>query len=245
MYIFFNLLDICTKIACAIIVLYIIILIYALFSHKKESVSWRDITPSAFLRSFFPNSICITIFLIVFSIGSIWGLCNIFLSNTIIGSPFEKNNYSASYDAHLDFNGKDVFCIAQVDRISNDGNSSYYISAISLPFGKTIDNIDTRYTPDEDNYIDISFYASGSLHDALNKCHISVGSPATDTSRSLLQASVISTSGEFCASRKSDLYHTLDCPYASQISPENFIYFSSYEEAEFFGYSCHEECFIP
>jgi hypothetical protein len=48
--------------------------------------------------------------------------------------------------------------------------------------------------------------------------------------------------GAYVASRKGTKYHLPTCPGASQIKPENKVYFDSKEEAEAAGYSPASNC---
>jgi hypothetical protein len=202
----FAIFAICQQLLILSIAVYIIVFICKLKGHEKGTPFWSSVTPSAFVHTLYDNNTFAVVYTGVMCTGLVWLVCSTALANTTMGSPFEKREYGEFYDAHIDFNGKEVFCIA---------------------------------------YIDMSSDASGYLREALSDCLITIGSPATSTSWALLEASVISTSGEFCASKKSELYHTVDCRYAAQIQPENYIYFGTYEEAEYFGYYPHEDCFEP
>lgn len=157
----------------------------------------------------------------------------LFFGSTTIGSFWEYPNYTQDYEAVLYIEDKAIFSIAELERCTDEGDSYYTINKISLPFGK-VDYPESEYDPQEDNnYV--------SLGTNSYDCIIILKAPAKKESYHVLRSGSVAQTGEFCASKKEDVFHYADCRHVKKIKRENLIYFETTTEAEVFGYySCFD-----
>lgn len=165
------------------------------------------------------------------------GLLNLFYSfyyaSAEIGSFYEKSSYEENYEAYIYAGEKRIFCIATIGR--EDGN--YYLTKIEFPYGRS-QYVDETYEQSDlkNGHTDVS------LTDGSIRCDIELKEPATEDSYERLKTEVISKSGEFCGSKKSDSYHFKKCRYAKNIKSQNLVYFETETEAKALGYFSCEVC---
>lgn len=168
----------------------------------------------------------------VFVIGTInvpiWYFC----SNNRIGAPYEREVYTQDYEAALDTGDQRIFCIATITKNEND----YFIDKVKLPYGKSIVTCE-EYNPKLNQ---VSLY----LSDNDCECTLSLKSMADKDSYSQLQHTVLTTYGEFCASKKSDIYHYNTCRYVSKIAEDQLVYFDSKKDAEILGFNLCSVCML-
>lgn len=194
-------------------------------SSRKEPIPWKEFNPFYGCQSSLDLIILIAI---------IAGFFNIFLSSffasTKIGSFYEKSSYTEHYESYVYADDKPIFCIATVYK---DG-ATYSISEISMPYGKS-QYVDDIYDPDDKNSI---IY----LGDNGWRCKITLKEPASSTSYTALKNEVVSSYGEFCGSKYSDIYHFDKCGYVKNIKSKNLVYFETEKEAEILGYQMCSVC---
>lgn len=160
-----------------------------------------------------------------------------------ITNPDFFTTYPKDYEAHFEIEGKTVFCVATLDCSSDyveyaHGNwskieTTYKITKLSLPYDRFA-YVDAIYDKKQ-NRASISLGEWGEYS-------VTLGSPADEKSYDILRDEVVSTHGEFCASKKSGKFHTLKCKYAKSIGAQNLIYFLSEKEADAFGYTMCAKC---
>ena len=163
---------------------------------------------------------------IVTVVGFIYMAAYYNFQTTEIGSFFEKtSDFEEQYEAIIYLDEKPIFCIADVQKHKDPETGSYYtINKLSLPYGK-FDYCDgEEYDPSYgNNEVHVGFYSEF--------CRIEIGDVATEKSVNMLEHEIVSAHGYFCASRKGEKYHHVQCPSAANIAAENKIFFESEEEA--------------
>lgn len=217
---------------CSMIaVLYVAILLFSfakdffLFLRDKKTILWSEYIPKD------RTSIILTILALI---GVGYMIASELLANTVIGSFWEKGNYTQNYEAVLYVGDKSVFCIAQVEKNSDEIGVSYTITELFLPYGRVA-------YPDEEYDLE-SKRNTISLGEWGHSCEIVLRSPASETSYNLLDSEIVAKSGEICASKLEDLYHSVKCRYAKNIKERNLVYFETTTEAEVFGFSVCDDC---
>ena len=209
------------------------------FLQRKEA-SYRKIILICSLALIFLTGLSV--------VGLADGILTHFLQNETVGAFYERWNYDTDYEALLSFEGRSMFCIVHVRRETERYNSYYFpdyeiLDPLLLPYGikRDTDNdaeFDPEYKGDVSSF-SISFH---NLFDDVYGCEITLIRPATSISYEKLKKAVVSLSGEFCGSKKSDKYHYVQCPYAKEIQEDNRIYFQDEEEACVFGYDMCDYC---
>lgn len=181
--------------------------------------------------------------IVVLSLGCLNLILGIIYGNSQIGSFFERDDYSERYEATLYIDEKPIFCLVDMYKstdIEDVGQNrsrrvtTYWLGTLYLPYGRT-ELIDEEYDPDS-SHNDVSIGTDSEWFDII------LEKPADESSQKKLDAVVVASYGDCCASRQSDVYHANSCPIAQNIKPSNLIFFSSTREAEAFGYSPCEHC---
>lgn len=166
-------------------------------------------------------------------LGAVYALSFLLFAKPEIGAFLEKLSYEADYEATLSSEYTTFYCIATVRR-DDDG---YFITKLLMPYGHEVEvddwdgyspkhNISEIYVGTDDNY----------------ECQISLDDPATYNSYSRVERYAVSNYGDYCASKESDVYHSLGCPRIKNILKENLVYFSESQEAEILGFYACKTC---
>lgn len=168
--------------------------------------------------------------ILIVTIGLLNLFCSSYYASTEIGSFYEKSSYEENYEAYIYAGDKRIFCIATIGK--EDG--SYHLTKIEFPYGRS-QYVDETYEQSDlkNGHTDVS------LTDGAIRCDIELKEPATEDSYERLKTEVVSKSGEFCGSKKSDSYHFKKCRCVKNIKAQNLVYFGAEEEARALGYfSC-------
>lgn len=238
---FKNFLTGCSYIFGVFLIFYILAAVQCIF-HKREygwdslSKVLHGVSPLRIFVKFFRDAetsigkmvaVIIPVFLIA-------GAANIVLFKSCatnqIGAFYEKPEYIQDYDATLDMNGHSIFCIATIEHMS--GN--YWITKIELPYNHV------AYTGEE--YYPWDDTPSICIGEEGWYCDITLGNPSNGDSYEKLLVEDLPDSGEFCASKKSGIFHYPQCECASNIENFNLIYFQNECEADVFGYTMCPIC---
>lgn len=192
------------------------------------------------------NKIGAVIFAVAFVAGALYWCADSFFSTRELGAFLEqRGEFEEEYEAYIYIEGKPVFCIAEINKWidqyeSGAGRSendvSYVITSLKLPYGREVQNIEDEYYLSKENnqvYLGTEFWES---------YKIEIGSVATERSYKVLDNTVISSYGEFCASKKGDKYHYLSCPAAANISNQNMVFFENGLEADVLQYEFCDLC---
>lgn len=142
----------------------------------------------------------------------------------------EKEPTQESYEATILLDNRAIFCIA-------DGYPEHKyvrLDTIHLPYGRT-EYIDEKYYAD-DSSVDVSLGVWGLDGELV------LGKLATENSYERLENQIIASSGDFCASRKSDVFHFAGCPSAKNIKPENKVWFDDDRIAFALGFEICDRC---
>jgi len=168
-------------------------------------------------------------------------LINRFLAPCRMGAFFETDReYTAQYEAYVYVDQKPIFCIVDVakEKVDSDHHTyDYIIEKIYLPYGKTLEAFPNSAYNDYDYNSDVNWvsYEDGD-------CRITITDLADETSFPFLETTVISSYGDYCASRNVNTFHANSCLSASNILPKNKIFFESEAEAILFGYRPCDLC---
>lgn len=167
------------------------------------------------------------------------GLTNIILrfaaAKPEIGAFYEKKNYTQAHEACISsINGKDsnLYCIMDISRWTDHGNSYYTLKAIHLPhnrvyhLGEDIDPFDSDCTISI-NDVDCTFQIYGAID---------------ENSENLLQSYVVSSNGNYCVEKNHDIVHSIDCYLLLDVKSNSLRHFNILEEAFLFGYFECPEC---
>lgn len=214
------------------------VLVFSFAENAGETYEKRKVFPSlmSYKRIILLYSLAV-ILLASFSIISLSVfICERIFEKEEVGAFFEAEFYERDYEALLSLEGKPVFCIVRVQHLTEEFGYDMYdlVSPVQLPYGIK------RYV--EASSFD-SFDKSFEVHfDGEVSCIITLIRPVIYSSYKTLEKEFLSSSGDFCGSKKSDKFHFLKCPYARRIEEENFIYFDNIEEARLFGYEMCDYC---
>lgn len=221
---------------------YLIEIIYLLFHLKECGITsakqfFCEISPfslnikreNIFSGPFLEKSICVIIcgFIVL---GAFNIIASKFFASERIGAFYEKAEYTRDYDATLDLGEQSIFCIATVERMNGD----YWIIRIELPYNHVAYTGEEYYPWDNNPAIEIG--------DAGYYLNFKLGKPSTGDSYEKLMSYELPQTGEFCASKKSNVFHYLKCRYVKNIEYSNLIYFQNECEADVFGYTMCSVC---
>lgn len=149
-----------------------------------------------------------------------------------IGAFLEKLSYEADYEATLSSEYTTFYCIATVQK-----DDEYFITKLLMPYGHEVEVDDwDGYSPKRNAsklYIGTDDYY---------ECQISLKGPASYNAYSRVEQYAVANYGDFCASKKSDTYHLIDCAHAKRIEKENLVYFTESQEAEILGFYACQDC---
>lgn len=207
---------------------------------RGSQTDWETVNfISHYKKSRKDGSTMIDVVVLTFLVGAINIVCSTVFSSTQIGAFYEKSSYSECYEATLYVDNKPIFCLVDMSKEQEESNSGmrdfYYLSKIYLPYGKSQFIDDGGYDPTSDTNF---FY----LGEESILCNVVLHSPASNDSYEKLLYEVIASYGEFCGSRKSDIFHFVFCNYVDSISPENLVFFESEAEAHVLGYTMCDFC---
>lgn len=176
------------------------------------------------------------------------GLVHMVLSEVVssneIGSFYEKANYTEDYAATLYIGDSTIPCIVTISRNTyleedrrghTDVQTSYSLDYIELPYGKSED-LNEAYSIKDNGRASISLGPQG------QDAEVSLIAPATEEYYDIVEKTAISSNGDICASRISDIYHHESCQYVKNIDKNNLVRFNSPEEASAFGYEQCDRC---
>lgn len=169
-------------------------------------------------------------------------ICERIFEKEEVGAFYEAGFYERDYEALLFLDGRPIFCIVRVQHDTEELGyethipySVYHlINPVQLPYGVKRYVEESSFEPFDKSFA-VSFNRGV-------RCTITLIRPVIYSSYKTLENEILSSSGEFCGSKKSDIFHFCKCPYAKKIEKENFIYFDSVEEAHLFGYDMCDYC---
>lgn len=233
-----SIMDVFEVIFALILFFYVIFVVDFLYRKilKKGNKVWSELNPISQICGIWKSGhkkICVILSAIII-VGSFGLVADKFFSTTEIGSFFEKSSFEENYEAVFYIDEKPIFCIAEIWKEHYENGTSYRISYINLPYGKSKD-VDEEYYPDIDENI---IY----LGDNSQRCKIVIGHVATERSYEMLENEVITAYGDFCGSKDGNKYHLTSCPSAKRIKDKNMIFFESEIEADIFRYEPCETC---
>lgn len=206
---------------------------YGLDSAKKF---FREISPIRMYKSGVASGDFLTC---LFYRGSVLfaavGILNLIASHIFavdqIGAFYEKAEYTRNYEITLEVKDQPIFAIATIQR----KDEIYEIKRIDLPYRRTAEiGSGQDYDPKDD--LGISVGNEGTY------CTIQLGKPADENSHKKLLEYELPETGEFCASKNSDVFHFQRCRYVQNIDKTNMIYFQNECEADVFGYTMCSVC---
>lgn len=181
------------------------------------------------------NGVLGVIFLLVVALALSYPLICKWFGSTEMGSFFEKYDYTEEYEALIWIDKRPMFCVAEIEKNRREG---YFIRKITLPYGKC-KYLDDDFSPKEEkNY----------LYDSeIGRVEIELLRVATAGSYRKIDTEYSPSSGDFCASKKSDVFHvdefsTFTCWNRARIKKSNEIYFRSAREARFLGFEFCSVC---
>lgn len=227
-----NILRYCTAAAECMIVLYayaIIGLLWDKFVKKNPAIHGKD-----FLL--LPHKPFGWVVFVVTVIGIINLVLSVLLASTEIGNFYEKDEFSADYEATLYVRDTPIFCIVEVRKWTDDGEKSYYIEKVKLPYGHEDEQVDAEYDAEKNR-------AVVSLGHRETDYDLELKGLATQASYKMLADMVVTNYGEFCGSKEAGVFHRLDCHHVSSIKPQNLVYFDNADQADALGYSACDTCF--
>ena len=239
MYFLKYILTACSYLAALFFLFYFVCFISSFYKRirYKLPIPWNELKPSGFFDSLVHSGVAGAVIVFILVVGIANFIASKKFASHEIGAFYEEKEYSETYEATLYYEGKAVFCLAQMHRETerdddrNRSYSYYWIDEIHLPYGRTV-SIDEEYEPEKTNCYSICGASVWNEYD----CDLVLIHPATNNSYDLLGSAVVTSYGPCCASRESKIFHWLSCPSVTNIREDNLVFFQNPEEADLLGF---------
>lgn len=236
-------LTLCELITILCLLFYAIMIVTFFFRKllRKTDEKWATLNPKTLFieQSKRGNLKGVVIFSVIITSGLLSLVCGKVFATTEMGAFFEVDyEYTEQYEAYVYIKDKPIYCIATVEKIIDREAKSkdYYITRIELPYNKTEYDLWEEYNPkSEKNQVWLGADAE--------RCKIIIRNVATDKSFEVLENTVVTAYGDYCASRAGKTFHWHWCPSAANISDKNKVFFESETEAIALRFSACQLCF--